>query len=368
MAGKSAVKVEEFKGRLRLRWGHQGRRYCLSLGLYDSPRARTVAEGRANVIELDLMTGNFDPTLGRYQPGGQAPVETQGLTVSALFGAFFQHRAKRFTGDTQQRYQSVLRKLEGFFGAAAVLSVDEATAERFAASLEALQPITQSQYLGLVNAAWVWGIKQGTATGNPWIEVRKIQVPPQQRPQPFTKEEITAILDGFRRSRYYSYYMDYVTFLLGTGCRSGEVVGLQWCNLTDGNSKVWIGQSVTNRRRKSTKTNKAREFKLPGYLVTLLNVRMPEDCKPNDLVFPALRGGPIDVRNFRNRAWVAVLKEAGVTYRKPYSTRHTYISHNLKGGGNPVTTSQVTGHNVRTLYDHYAADVEGGLQCSDIFY
>jgi integrase len=162
-----------------------------------------------------------------------------------------------------------------------------------------------------VNASWVWGIKQGIVTSNPWVEVIKIKVPPQQRPRPFTSEEIAAIIAGFKGNRYYNYYSSFVTFLFATGCRTGEAVGLQWGHLSEGFTKVWIGESVSRGKRKSTKTNKAREFKLPSSLVTLLLNRKPVGAKPTDLVFPALNGGPIDASNYRNRAWVAVLKAVG---------------------------------------------------------
>jgi integrase len=367
MAGKSAVKVESLRGNLRIRWSHQGKRYCLSLGLYDSPLARTVAEGKAGIIEADLITGNFDPTLGKYQSEVTDRSSDNGVTVTALFNQFFQHRAKKFTGTTHERYQSVLRKLEAFFGVVTVGTVDEENADRFRVSLEKLKPITQFQYLGLVNASWVWGIKQGIVTSNPWVEVIKIKVPPQQRPRPFTSEEIAAIVGGFKGNRYYAYYSDFVMFLFGTGCRTGEAVGLQWGHLSEGFTKVWIGESVSRGKRKSTKTNKAREFKLPSYLVTLLLSRKPVDAKPTDLVFPALNGGQIDAQNYRNRAWVAVLKAAGVTYRKPYNTRHSFISHALDKGINPITIAQMTGHDPETLFKYYAADIRGGLQCPDIF-
>jgi integrase len=367
MVRKFAVKVEQFDGRLRLRWSHKGKRHCLSLGLYDSPLARTVAEGKANIIEADLVTDNFDQSLRKYQREDTDQPDDNGVTVVKMFTQFFHHRAKKFTGTTHQRYKSVLNKLEAFFGTATVATVDEDTADRFLGSLSNLEPITQVQYLGLVNAAWVWGIKQGAVTINPWVEVIKIKVPPQQRPNPFTSMEIKAIVEGFRNSRYYAHYTDFVTFLFGCGCRTGEAVGLQWGHLPEDCSKVWIGESVSGKVRKSTKTNRAREFKLSPQLQEMLLNRRPEGYQPGDLVFPAPRVGGIDARNFRNRAWVTVLSSSGVSYRKPYVTRHSFVSHALAKGINPVVIAQMTGHDVAILFKHYAADIQGGLQCPNIF-
>jgi integrase len=368
MGRKTAVKVESLRENLRLRWSHKGQRYCLSLGLYDSPVARTVAEGKASIIEADLVTGNFDASLKKYR-GDEVTdrASGSGVTVSALFTQFFEQRSKSFTGATHERYESIAGKLKVFFGAATADSVDEESADRFRESLADLQPATQFQYLGVVKACWVGGIKQGTVTTNPWLEVIKIKVPPKQRPRPFTSQEIAAIIEGFKHNRYYSYYTDFVTFLFGTGCRTGEAIGLQWKNLSEDYTKVWIGESVSSGKRKATKTNKAREFKLPSYLVTLLRERRPENFLPDDLVFLAPRGGNLDARSFRNRAWVRILETADIPYRKPYNTRHTFISHALAKGINPITIAQMTGHDPETMFKHYAADIQGGLQCPDIF-
>jgi integrase len=87
---------------------------------------------------------------------------------------------------------------------------------------------------------------------------------------------------------------------------------------------------------------------------------------PEDLVFPASEGGAIDDHNFRNRAWKFVLESQGIPYRKPYTTRHTLVSHALEKGTNPVNVAELTGHNVKTLYQNYAG-VIGILKLPDIF-
>jgi hypothetical protein len=47
-----AVKVEAVQGRLRLRWSHKGKRYCLSLGLDDTELGRALAHSRASLIDI----------------------------------------------------------------------------------------------------------------------------------------------------------------------------------------------------------------------------------------------------------------------------------------------------------------------------
>lgn len=210
-----------------------------------------------------------------------------------------------------------------------------------------------------LEACWNWAIKKLLLTpDNPWIEVRRrIRVPPKQKPKPFNKEEIRAIVQAFRADRYYSTYADFVEFLFGTGCRTGEAVGLRWKHLSDDCSTVWIGESLSRGIRKSTKTNRARTISLTSKLQQMLLVRRPANLDPDALVFTSPRGGAIDDHNFRNRAWKTVLTRLNIDYRKPYTTRHTLVSHALDLGINPVMVAQLTGHDVKTLYENYAGNV-----------
>jgi integrase len=363
-----AVRVEVFKGRLRLRWSYQGKRSTLTLGLYDSPLARTVAEGKASIIEADLATGNFDVTLDKYRPAAPDQAKPAELTAVELFRKFTEHKRKTAKGRDMERFSAIGGHLAQYFDQRSA-AVDGDDADGWRSRLaESLAMVSVKGYLILIRSCWAWGVKQELVVSNPWGDVvKRVAIPPRQRPRPFTADEITAILDGFKGNRYYSYYTDFVTFLFGTGCRTGEAIGLRWGHLLDECGKVWIGESVSRGVRKSTKTNKSREFRLSTPLQTMLLNRRPVDWKPDDLVFPAVKGGTIDGHNFRNRAWVSVLKSAGVTHRKPYNTRHTFISHALKQKHNPMTIAQMTGHDPETLFKYYAADIDGGLQCPDIF-
>ncbi len=365
MSRKQSVKLESFKDRLRLRWSYRGQRYSFSLGLYDSPLARTVAQSKANLIEADLVTGNFDPSLSKYQVASADTPKGCTLTAVELFDRFTKQRG--VNARTLEKYSAVATKLREYFKAHSA-DIGSEAAEEFREWLGgSLAPISQKEYIGTIAACWAWAVKQNLLSGSPWDDaLKRVKVPPKQRPRPFTKGEITAILAGFRDSRYYRHYTDFVTFLFSSGCRTGEAIGLRWSHLSEDCGKVWIGESVSRGVRKSTKTNRDREFRLTPQLKAMLLQRRPEDYRPDDLVFPSPKGGPIDDHNFRNRAWSRVLKAAGVTYRKPYNTRHTFISHALAQGMNPIAIAQTTGHDPDVMFKHYAADIQGGLQLPEI--
>jgi integrase len=266
-----AVKLESFQGRLRLRWSCQGKRYTISLGLDDTSLGRTIAQGRVSQIETDLITGTFDVTLAKYRTGVNPPEPGTKITAVNLFDRFIEHKVQTLASGTVVKYRALAGKVRVYLGEQSA-ALDDRTARAFKARLQKEQaPITLKGNLSIINACWIWGIKQGLVSVNPWDEdVKRVKVPPKQTARPFTKLEITAILNGFRQGQHYRHYGDFVEFLLSTGCRTGEAIGLRWVHLSEDCGKVWIGESISRGVRKTTKTNKSREFGLTTRLTNLL--------------------------------------------------------------------------------------------------
>lgn len=358
-ARKGTVKVENDKGWLRLRFSHGGKRYTFALGVPDTLLNRKVGQAKAQQIELDIISGNFDATLAKYKPQKFSEDGKAGfLTIPELFHRFMEHKAKEVSPKTMEKYRATHKYLLGFFSNRSVDFVDELIAEEFMnwQFSKELSPAQVKRRLEELEACWRWH----KAENNPWATmVDRIKVPPKQMPKPFTREEISAIIQGFRTDRYYHCYADFVEFLFGTGCRIGEVIGLRWKHISDDCSQVWIGEQLTRGKRKAAKRNRARTITLTPKLQKLLIDRKPTNPEPDSLVFTAPRGGAIDDHNFRNRAWKKVLTCLNIDYRKPYNTRHTLISHALDLQMNPVMVAQLTGHDVKTLYENYAGNVNG---------
>ncbi len=355
---KGTVTVQTFKGRLRLCWSYQSKRYFLYLELPEGKTNRTVAEGKAKQIEGDIATGNFDRTLVKYK--AERPISDH-ITVVALFEKFISYKTKQVYKQTLAKYSALLGYINQFFRGKAAIALREADAEAFKVWLaKRIAPITLHERITLMRACWEWGMKQKLVDNNLWVDVLKtVKVPPRQKAKPFTKAEIEKILEGFRSDCYYAHYSGYVEFLLSTGCRTGEAIGLRWVHLNHDCSVVWIGESLSRGHRKEVKNNRARFVSLTPRLQAMLLSRKPADAKPDDLVFPSPKGRAIDDHNFRNRAWKAVLSKVEVEYRKPYTTRRTLISHALDMGLNPAMIAEMTGHEIQTLFRDYAGNVQG---------
>ncbi len=65
---KGSVQIKVSNNRLQLVFRYAGKRYYLSTGFADTVVNRKMAEQKARAIELDIISGNFDPTLVKYKP------------------------------------------------------------------------------------------------------------------------------------------------------------------------------------------------------------------------------------------------------------------------------------------------------------
>ena len=361
---KGEVSILDKDGWVQLRWRYEGKRRYLSPGLRYDPINLKVAEQKASQIRLDILSGNYDSTLNKYRAANSQQLQKTGAVD--LFERFMEWKSKRVQPRTLDKYRGLIVWLREYFGNRAATVED--TDGFISWLLENLEPITAKERLGLLNAAWAWGIEHELVEqkGNIWSGLQ-IRNPPKQRPKAFSKDEVRRIIKEFKESRYYHHYADYVRFKFATGCRTGEANGLRWRHLNESCTVVWFGETHSHGDFKDTKTGKAREVKLANSTAVMLRARLKDGIEGDDLVFPAPKGGAIDEHNFGCRAWAKMLEAAQVPYRTPYNTRHTFVSHCLEEGMNPVEVALITGHHVKTLYENYAGLIKSHPQAPDMF-
>lgn len=220
-----AVNVETYGGRLRLRWRYEKQRFCFSLGLDDTPTNRAIAQLKAADIERDIKYQMFDPTLAKYR-GEQ--ISRGGAKVWELFNKFIEYKQGRVRKQTLSKYYGLLTSLRDYFHDRLANRITDDDCQKFKQHLAArLILTTLKEQLTLLTAAWDWAETRKMTNFNPWKGLAQ-QVPrsPVKPPQPFSVEEMRAILQAFRTHPYYSFYADYVEFLLGSGCRIGEAIAL----------------------------------------------------------------------------------------------------------------------------------------------
>lgn len=367
---KGSITVEIYRDAYRLRWRWQGQRFAFYTGkIVGWPGSKEWAEGLASRIYRDMLADNFDPTLAKYRPADtrsdtQLDTQKKALTVADLFEKFIDYKQSNVTPRTVTNYKGFLGHVQKFFGQLSAVTVDVDQVVKFTSYLADVHRHTgiRKERIGMMKAAWTWAADKGlldAATVNPWGSAQRLIKPEQVEPiKPLSLEEIGAIIEAFRTDIYYSHYHHFVTFLLSTGCRPGEAIGLRWGDVATDCRQVVIRSQWTRGNRKPPKNKKPRSFALTDKLQVMLTERRPKRPQAEDLVFPAPEGGPINDANFGRRAWKTILKRLEIDHCKVYSTRHSLISHALDIGMSPVSVAELTGHSPRVLLDSYAHAVK----------
>lgn len=179
-----------------------------------------------------------------------------------------------------------------------------------------------------------------------WRYARKEAPKREDDVDPFSQEEQTAILAACADPQHRNLFR----FAFWTGMRTSELCALEWGDVDFVRGIVRVSRALTQAadEAEEPKTRRsARDVKLLDPALQAL-----ADQKP--LTF-LLSGGAVfrDPRTgepwtgdqpIRHGAWTHALKLAGVRYRRPYQTRHTYASMMLTAGESPVWVAQQMGH------------------------
>jgi len=72
------------------------------------------------------------------------------------------------------------------------------------------------------------------------------------------------------------------------------------------------------------------------------------------VLFPAPKGGYIDIEKFRYREWTSALRAAGIEHRRIYDCRHTFATWAIEAGVQLWHLAAIMGTSVVQLEDTYA--------------
>ncbi len=180
----------------------------------------------------------------------------------------------------------------------------------------------------------------------------KPEPPKDDHVDPLTRDEMARILDVADGP-----FKNLVQFAVWTGLRTSELIALEWgdVDFVRGYARIARAKTTTARQAETTKTKAGlRDIKLLPPALEALASQKPHTFLIGKQVF--LNGykpyqGCIQIWN----QWKHVLTKAGIRYRNPYQTRHTYASWLLAAGENISWISKQMGHsNIATTLGHYA--------------
>lgn len=181
---------------------------------------------------------------------------------------------------------------------------------------------------------------------------------------PFTNEELGKIndvlSDMFVQGKGNISYCVITQFLMETGARRGEALGLMWKDIdmvgnADGIHKVKICSTIvyingTVVEKETPKTDSSiRTTYISKDLFQKMNV-LGHDYK---YVFHTSTLNPINPNNYLK--WFRKLcRKAGVPYRSPHTLRHTFVTNMADMGISRESIKALTGHTTDKMLSHYA--------------
>jgi integrase len=144
-----------------------------------------------------------------------------------------------------------------------------------------------------------------------------------------------------------------VLFAAATGLRPGEWLALEHRDVDRAARVVYVRRTFRNGRIKTPKT-KASVHAVPLQALALAAL---DELSPNPhcaLLFPSVRGGYLDLHNFRTRAWKPAQRAAGIQpLRRVYDLRHTLATFALRAGISTFDLSRYMGTSLAMIDRHY---------------
>lgn len=380
---KVSISISDDRGKVRLRWSFNSRRYQLSTSFDYSTETLPVVKALIKTIKKDIQQNQFDESLALYktfQPPTESTVPEINLKPSPADIKPEKEYDKQLINDFEfwtinyrhkdcdkNSHYNRIRNLLKRWGA---FEIDNAL---LLLNKEDIAPKTYNNTLTLLHAFYKWAVKFKGYKVNPFEDVptKKSSGGKKSNPkrEPFTVEEINSILDAVlnntyqpKSSRYpHSHYYPFIYFIFNSGVRPAEAVGLRVKHIDFNSNLINIEEVMarnlgkTNggaRIRKETKNGKIRSIPLNPDVKQLL-LPLITNKQPDNLIFLSFTGLPIDDRMFQRRVLKPIIKELKIPERDLYAARHGFATRCIADDINPVVVAFMMGNNPETALRNY---------------
>jgi integrase len=304
-------------------------------GFVTKSEARAWVDGKAREVAA-LRRGDVLPVSGRPQ------------SMNALFDLFLEKHGATVDPATEAKLQRELKQARAVFGDRHPDSLQRLELEDWRATLS---PGSRHHVFRALRQSLTWAHQRGLVERDASAGIRNPKRKRHERKPivPFETweelETVAAELDPRHRA--------IPIFAAGTGLRPEEWIALERGDIDRDARLVHVRRRFSRGVLKDGgKTDgSVRTVPLRQRVLDALDA-MPARIDTR-LLFPAHRGGYIDLDSFRTREWTPALRSAGVEVRSIYTMRHTFATWAIESGLQLSYIATIMGTSVRELEDTY---------------
>lgn len=170
---------------------------------------------------------------------------------------------------------------------------------------------------------------------------------------PLTPAEVDALLTSAGNKQWENLFR----FAIHTGMRSSELCALKWKDIDFIQKTAHVQSASVAGITKGTKTKAGtRKVELTNEAILALSSQKPFSFMKDATVFEDPKTGKAwaNADAIRKKAWIPTLRKAGIRYRNPYQTRHTFATRLISRGVNLFWLAAQMGHKgPEMLFRHY---------------
>jgi integrase len=195
--------------------------------------------------------------------------------------------------------------------------------------------------IGPLRTALKHAVKDDYLETNPltdW-EYTRHEPPKEEHVIPFTRKEQAAILSAAKGQS-----KNFIQFAFWSGLRTSELVALTWYDIDFDKGEIRINKAKTKAADKPETPKTKASIRRVKLLPPAREALKAQKELTTDLVFINEEGTYLTPNDINKDMWKPALKEAGVKYRNPYQTRHTYASMMLSAKEPLLWVSHQMGH------------------------
>lgn len=323
-----------------------------SLPLPPTPANVKFAKALRDEIMAKIVRGVF--VYAEYFPKSpRAGKATNTVTIGALLDAFIADGETavgrgNMAPSTLDGYRKAVRyHLKPTFGALLASQLTGAEIRAWVKSVTLTAKSVRNTLIPL-RAVVADAINDKLIKENPFDQVAldrllsKTAMPSTYVVDPFTPTEVLLICNAATGQA-----RNFIKFAFATGLRTSELIALQWSDVDLKARTVRVHRAFVLQLDKGPKTHAGnRVVELDDQALAALEGQREWTQLRGKHVFINPRTGKplLDDQAVRKCVWRPAIEKAGVRYRNPYQTRHTFASTRLSQGANPWWVAAQMGH------------------------